>query len=356
MLWRSANSKHPSSLTRRLSFFYTLSSIGLLTVIVLLFFPSLARILAHYNTHDYATLTVECIKELLILLLFVSISGMILGHFIARKGLSAIQDLERTISRLSADGLLDERLDIHHWPVELKPLGQQFNHMLERLNHSFNQLTQFSSDLAHELRHPLQHLQQRTELALSQEHIAPAEQDRLVAYMEEFQMLSKLVEQLLFIARTEQAQTPLNKKLIPLVPLIDKIIDYFIALANDKQILLDYSGEGILWADPILIQRLLSNLIANAIEYTEMGGNIHISIAQNTFTITDTGKGIAPDHLAKIFQRFYQIDNARSNRDTLGLGLPIVKSIVDLHQGEIQIQSVVNQGTKVTVVFPKPSV
>jgi two-component system heavy metal sensor histidine kinase CusS len=343
------------SLVKRLTLLYMFSTLGLLLVIALLFFPSIARILSHFNAHDYKQLTVECIKQVIIMLLFVSVSGMLIGHSIARKGLRKIEELEQTMARISVNAL-NERLCIQDWPRELKPLGEQFNDMLGRLHQAFKQLEQFSSDLAHELRHPLHHLQHMTERALSKDDLTATEQDLLVMYMREFKMLSTLVEQLLFIARQEQSQIPLHKEWINLYDFMHHIMTYYEAWAEEKDITLTCSGEARLYADASLLQRAVNNVLANALQYTKHGGHINIHLTSSMhegiqISITDDGIGIDDEHLAKLFQRCYRVDHSRSQYGSLGLGLSIVKSIMELHHARVSIKSQRDHGTTVVMTF-----
>lgn len=352
MLWKCADSpqRQTTSLARRLTYLYTFSTMGLLFVVALLFFPSLVRILSHDNPNA----TLECFKQIMLMSLCVSVGAILLGQFIARRGLNKINELQQAMTRISGEAL-EERLDVNNWPLELRPLGEQFNHMLGRLQRAFDQLAQFSSDIAHELRHPIHHLMQITELSLSKPD-AQVSNDVLVTYMKEFQDLSRLVEQLLFISRSEQAQIQLDKQLIDLPQLIDKIFEYYQAWADEKNITLSCSGMAQLTADPILLQRALCNLCANSLQFTENGGVIAVKISapehqQVLIEICDDGTGIDTQHLPHLFQRFYQVETARSRPGTLGLGLPIVKSIVDLHGGEISIQSEQGVGTTVSILF-----
>lgn len=358
MSWRFVNKmlKPASSIVNRLTILYTLSMVGLLITIALIFFPSLARIFSQYNAHDYAHLTIECIKQLILMILFLSISGVAVGFMISRRSLRVIHLLQNKIEQISVDAL-DERLNIDTWPIELKAVGEQFNHMLDRMNNIFKQLEQFSSDIAHELRHPLQHLQQMTELALTQHNLSQNEQDMYVAYMDEFQKLSTLVEQLFFLARKEQSQIKLNKEEINLPLFMHKIFEYYQAWALEKNIKLSCRGESLLVADTILIQRAFSNILANALQYTADGGHIEVIISQSdqhiVIEFSDDGIGIAAEHLPKLFQRCYQADAARSKQSSLGLGLTIVQSIVELHEATITVQSTYGQGTTITLMFPK---
>lgn len=305
MLWKY--DKQQSSLTKRLTYIYMLSTIGLLAVITLIFFPKLALIVSKFQDPTHVDLTIECIKTILLMLLFISVGAMILGQILAKKGLI--------------------------------------------------QLEKFSSDIAHELRHPLQHVMQMTEFSLSQKVIDPSVQALLVSYMKEFQNISTLVEQLLFIARSQHDQIPLKKITLQLAPFVDSLFEYYQAWAEEKSITLLCEGQATLKADVVLLQRALCNLLGNALQHTPEGGIIMINISRLPrrnrvcIEICDNGPGIEAKHLPYLFNRFYQVDAARSKPGTLGLGLSIVKSIMSLHQGKISIQSTPKVGTIVSLVF-----
>lgn len=356
MLWTSDKPRSTLSLAKRLTYLYILSTIGLLLVIALIFFPSLARILTDASLNLDPEITMMCIRQIIVMVLSVILGVVLIGHFITRRGLKHIHLLQQTMARMSADDL-DERLDIQSWPNELKSVGEQFNRMIERLNSAFQQLSQFSSDIAHELRHPIHHLQQMTEMELSKPDLDRARQDLLVGFIDEFKMLSTLVEQLLFIARSEQKQILLQKKQIALSSFIHKLIDYYSAWAKEKEIIIECTGDSLLIADPILLQRAISNLLANSIQYTPAQGaiSVHITTLQYAvhIDIVDNGVGITEDQLPFVLQRFYQANSARTNHGSLGLGLPIVKSIMDLHQANLFIMSEPGKGTKVSMQFSR---
>lgn len=353
MLWKYVKRwrKQTASLAIRLTVLYTLSTLGLLIVMALLFFPSFAQLITELQTHtDCVAFTMACTRFIMIVLLFISCGGGLLGYLISRKGLKKIKALEQAMQQISADAL-DARIDLDKWPMELKPLGLQFNQMLQRLEQTFQQLKQFSSDLAHELRHPLHHLQHLTERLLTT--CAAQDEEIYVAYRDELQKLTQLIDQLLFLARTEQSQVKLEKVTIHFSALIQGLFEYYAAWAEDKKITLSCVGEAIYQGDVILLQRALSNVLANALEHTPEGGQIDVAITsqagQITLTFTDNGEGIDPIHLPQLFQRCYQVDAARSRPGSLGLGLSIVKSIIELHQGRVSIQSIPGQQTVVTI-------
>lgn len=357
MLWTfdRNHKKSTISLATKLMALYTLSTLALLGLLGIVMYPSFSSLFAKAPGGDSINITLECYKILIITLLVGTLGALFLGSLIAKKGLSKIQELQENIESISAHAL-DDRICLEDWPRELKPLGQCFNEMLERLNKSFTQISQFSSDIAHELRHPIHSLKQIAEQELSKSTLDPIYESIFLDYMAELNHLSKLIEQLLFIARSEHNQIPLNKQPWPIQITINKIIEFYQALAAEKNITMRCEGEAVVSIDQSLVQRIISNLIANAIQNTPDGGNVIVKIAplntgQTQIAIHDTGRGIEAKHLPHIFDRFYRVDADRSHSGGLGLGLAIVKSIMILHSGDISIQSEPLRGTSVYLRF-----
>ncbi|MBL6986475.1 MAG: heavy metal sensor histidine kinase [Methylobacter sp.] len=276
--------------------------------------------------------------------------------FIARRGLSPLAEMTRHIEGISATQL-NEPLDPATIPQELSNLAAAFNAMLLRLCKSFAQLSQFSADLAHELRTPINNLMGETEVALSRPRNADEYHEVLESNLEEYGRLSRTIETLLFLARAEHTGIPLRTVRLNGREELEAICSYHEALADEKGIRLVCRGQGYLYADAQLFKRVLSNLLLNALQYTLPGGEISLSLqpAEGSATevvIQDTGCGIAAEHLSKLFDRFYRVDPARSEEGT-GLGLAIVKSIMDLHGGSVAVFSEPGKGTVIKLSFAK---
>ena len=283
-------------------------------------------------------------------LLFSSLAAV----FVARRGLSPIVEMTRHIAGISVTQL-DEQLDPATIPKELSNLASAFNAMLLRLSKSFAQLNQFSADLAHELRTPINNLRGETEVALSKPRNTDEYREILESNLEEFGRLSRIVETLLFLARAENTGIPLHTARLDGKAELEAICSYHEAMAEEKGVRLICEGEGFVYADAQLFKRVLSNLLLNALQHTPSGGEIRLSLASAddgsaSVSVQDTGCGIAAEYLPKLFDRFYRVDPARSEGGT-GLGLAIVKSIMDLHGGSVSITSEPNRGTVVTLYF-----
>lgn len=358
MLWKFGRGRKKSrlSLVTRLMGLYTLSTVGLLLLLGVALYPTFHALLSQLTGSTATNLTLECFKTLILTLLMGSVFALLLGNFIAKKGLTKIQALQKNMEAISAQAL-NERLALEDWPRELKPLGRCFNNMLDRLEGVFVQLSQFSSDIAHELRHPIHCLMQITELELSKPTLTEAYETIFMEYMSELNQLSKVIEQLLFLARSEHNQIALNQQEASVQTLVHKLYEFYQVLAEEKNITLLAEGDALLAVDPILFQRIIGNLLTNAIQHTPEGGKILIkteTIATNTVQIIvqDTGVGIEEKHLSKLCDRFYRVDSTRQHHGGLGLGLAIVKSIVALHGGTFMIESKPTSGTSVYLRFP----
>lgn len=335
---------------------YSLTTIGLISAIGIFLYPTFIKIMGNMNGSEASYITAECYEKIIITLLVGSLLAVIFGHFIARKGLDRMREFENKMEKITADSL-HERINLNEWPKELKSFGKKFNTMLDRIQSSFIQLSQFSSDIAHELRTPVHNLRGITEIALSNESFSDEYRQILEKYMNEYQHLSKLIENLLFLARSDHGQLILQKEIINAQEEISNICDYYQAVALENKIELTCTGNANIAVDPTHFKRVISNLISNALKYTQPNGKILINIEAMDqwakISIHDTGIGITNEHITRIFDRFYRIDPSRSSHSGgLGLGLAIVKSIIDLHKGKILIKSKPNFGTTVYLQLP----
>jgi two-component system heavy metal sensor histidine kinase CusS len=255
---------------------------------------------------------------------------------------------------------LHERVNPARWPRELTALATAFDQMLDRLEKSFARLSQFSADLAHELRTPINNLMGEADLALSRVR-APDEYRRVLeSSLEEFAKLARTIDGLLFLARAEHPETQVQRAALDARKEIDAVREFYDAMAQDQGVDVRCEGDAALHADPLLLRRAVSNLLSNALQYTPRGGRVVMSAAASpdggaVVRVTDSGVGIEPEHLERIFDRFYRVDPARSRFPRgVGLGLAIVKSIMDLHRGLVTVQSEPGKGTTVSLQFPAP--
>jgi two-component system, OmpR family, heavy metal sensor histidine kinase CusS len=163
------------------------------------------------------------------------------------------------------------------------------------------------------------------------------------------------VDNLLFVARVDAAREPIVRKRFNARAAVEKIAEFYQTIADDHHVAISCSGEGQIHADPALFERAVGNLLDNALRFTRENGSIQIALAERAadfeVAVSDNGRGIAPEHLPRVFDRFYRVESARGS-DGAGLGLALVKSIVDLHGGSARIDSEVNRGTTVVLSFP----
>jgi two-component system heavy metal sensor histidine kinase CusS len=230
--------------------------------------------------------------------------------------------------------------------------------MFDRLEDSFTRLSQFSADLAHELRTPIANIRGEGEVALTRARTPEEYREVIESSVGECERLSGIVDNLLFLARAEAAEGHIQRTLFNGRAAVEKIAAYYEPIAEEHQTVISCVGEGDIDADPMLFGRAVSNLVENALRFTPAGKTVQISIAagagHSQISVKDTGCGIAPEHLPRIFDRFYRADSSRSSQGS-GLGLALVKSIMDLHGGSAVVESAVAQGTSVTLTFPKKS-
>ncbi len=293
-------------------------------------------------------------------LLIVVLSGSILASAliaitVTRHGLRPLGEMTRSLERTGPTHL-NERLAQSGWPRELQPLVVAFDDMLDRLEASFTRLSQFSADLAHELRTPIANILGEAQVTLTRERTADEYREVIESVIAECERLSGIVDNLLFVARVDAARESVERKEFDGRAALEKIATFYRTIAEDRHIAIHCGGEGEIYGDPVLFGRAVSNLVDNALRSTPDGGTIQILIAVNgahsEVVVRDNGRGVSPEHLPRLFDRFYRVDSSRSS-DGAGLGLALVKSIVDLHGGSAKIESEVNRGTTVTLTFPK---
>lgn len=310
------------------------------------------------NTDHHHVLIEKYRWRLAIILSIGIIISALLGALIAKRGLKPIQRMTETVGKISISQL-HARMDPKDWPKELIDLVAAFNHMLARLERSFNQLKQFSADLAHELRTPIHHLVVETEISLSRGRTLEEYRETLVSNLEEYASLTSLIDRLLFLARAENPQTAVNYININLAEELAAIIEFHEAVAEEKHITMTLNCPEITLAvDNVLFQRAVNNLLSNAVKYSRPNDSITIDVTQDEkkvyIAIKDSGPGISEEHLPHLFDRFYRVDFARTKKEGgHGLGLAIVKSIMELHQGQVTVSSIVGDGTLFTLTFPK---
>lgn len=278
--------------------------------------------------------------------LFVAVAAAlagVLGWVAVRHGLAPLQTIRQGAASVTASRL-DYRLAVESVPVELAELAETLNEMLARLEDSFKRLKDFSSDLAHELRTPISNLMTETQVALSKARTADEYRDVLASNAEEYERLARMVGDMLFLAQADNGLIVPNREPVDLAAEVRQLFDFFDALAEEKAIQFSLMGCGQISGDKLMLRRALANLISNAIRHTPPGGSIRVRIEDDgtgaKLEIENSGEQIQPEHLPRIFDRFYRADPSRhSSGEGAGLGLAITRSIIRAHGGDICVRS-----------------
>ncbi len=279
----------------------------------------------------------------------------LLAWWFTRRGLTPLSRLANETASIDIT-LLSRRIGLERTPPELRELITAFNRMLERLETHFHQLSQVSADMAHDLRTPIGILLGQTEVAMRYRRDNDYYQRLLGSNFEELQRLSKMIDNMLFLARAGDAGQAIQRTLLPVSAEFQRLADYFEGPAEERSLTLAIEHGGDVWADPDLLRRALANVLANAIRYADPGTVIRLQAerqpAGTMISVENTGPDIAPEHLERLFDRFYRADAARAAAaHASGLGLSIVRSIMVLHGGRWQAQSG-NHLTRFSLFFP----
>lgn len=261
----------------------------------------------------------------------------------ARSGLRPLRRFVDVTSSVSSQSLAG-RIDVKGIPSELRELASSFNSMLIRIDEGMTRLTQFSGDLAHEMRTPVATLLGRTQVTLSQTRDVEALRDTLASNVEELERLTRLIADMLFLAQSEQDKRSLNREMVQLDAEAALIAEFLLEIAQDRQVKIEVTGNASVSANRLLVQRAITNLLSNAIRHARPMTTIEVIIEQSqtmaTLSVVNVGSAIANTDLLRIFERFYRVDADRS-RDSggAGLGLAIVRSIMKMHDGTVVAES-----------------
>ena len=266
-----------------------------------------------------------------------------LGYAVASRGLRPVESLGRQTSRIEAHNL-NARLDARGGPVELHELATSVNRMLDRLERAFVRLSQFSSDLAHDMRTPLANVISSSQVTLSRARTTEEYEALIDSNIEECERLQRMIENMLFLARTDNARQHLKTVELDAGAELRRLASYFQALADEAGVHLAVQGEAPVVADATLFRRAVSNLASNALEHAQAGSTIELTVSTRpgyaVVEVTNRGAAIPPEQIERIFERFYRIDSSRHGAArNAGLGLAIVKSIIELHRGKVEVES-----------------
>ena len=274
-------------------------------------------------------------------ILLSSLLGFMVGHYMFR----SMRALIAETSKINVQKL-NHRIQIETTNTEVQQLSHAMNEMLDKIQQDYQKLAQFSEDIAHELRTPLNNLMGQTQILLSQPRQTEELENLLYSHLEEYERLTKMIESMLFIARSEYTEAGLEKSSVDILQLIRDVTDYFDYLIEERQmsLMLQLPDEMKLRVNEALIQRAIANLISNAVVYGIEKGRITLEVKREqtdcVIRIVTHDIWIEEKHLPYLFDRFYQIDESRHKRaQTGGLGLAIVQSIMQLHGGCAEVEN-----------------
>jgi heavy metal sensor kinase len=289
------------------------------------------------------------------------LTGCLMGWILAGRSMAPVLQVAKTAQRITGSNL-SLRIPSRGAGDELDYLIDTFNEMIARLENSFGQIRQFSTDVSHELRTPMTILRGQLEVALFTAETKEQYREAIIDSLQDIERLGQIVRALLLLSQAETGQVVLQRTPLDLAELLRDITDQFQIPAEGAKVKLrcDAPQSCTIELDRVQIERMLSNLLSNAIKFTPAGGEVRtcleVSDQEAVLTIEDTGRGISPEHLPHIFDRFYRVsepDQAPSPEKGLGLGLSFVAWIVKAHSGTIRVDSEQGKGTRFTVTLPR---
>ena len=281
---------------------------------------------------------------------FVAIASLLmglLGWIAARHGLAPLKKIQSDTRTITASSL-DQRLSVEQFPAELADLGNTINGMLARLENSFRRLSDFSADIAHELRTPVSNLMTQTQVALSKPRTAEEYHEILASNAEELDRMSRMISDMLFLAKADHGLIAPLSAPVALEKEFADLFGFYEALAEEKSIRLALNGRAMIPGDRLMLRRAFSNLLSNAIRHTPPGEEVRVDIrplsesgqADRTEVDITNPAGIPAEHLPRLFNRFYRVDPSRHEAsEGAGLGLAITQSIIQIHGGTIDVRS-----------------
>jgi two-component system heavy metal sensor histidine kinase CusS len=261
----------------------------------------------------------------------------LLAWWVSSRGLAPLRNMADKAAEITPN-TLSARLDIKNTPTELQSLAMSFNAMLDRLSSGYERLLQFSADLAHEVRTPIGVLIGQTQVTLAHTRSESEYKSVLESNLEELERLGRIAQNILFLAQADHDRHEITRASLNIHEQLETIATYFEGLADERNLSFDVQAEGEMFANAIMSQRAISNVVVNAVRYAEPGTMIRLTGSEDAqgarIVIGNQGKPVSPEELARLFDRFYRGDAARSEfTESSGLGLAIVQAIMRLHGG-----------------------
>jgi len=279
-------------------------------------------------------------RSLGLILLGSALLTLLAAWLAVHQGLNPLRGLSEQMRDIQTSKL-DIRLSPGEVPTELRHMVQSFNLMLDRLEQGFTKLSHFSADIAHELRTPLSSLMTHTEVILSRKRDVETYEENLHSNLEDLRRMARMIDDMLFLAKSDNGLIVPQQQPVALESVVSKLFDYYQLLAEERGIALRVSGAASVRGDVLMLHRAISNLLSNALRYTPQGQAISVDIRQSDaaieLVVENPGESVAPEHLERLFDRFYRGDPARreGGPSNAGLGLAITRSIVEAHGGLI---------------------
>ena len=353
--WLQAAKANPTPILQTIKGFGTAGGrLALMRIPDSEFFIVVAQSQAEMHEHLAAMRRVFYLSLPLMLLI-----ASVAGFFLAQKSLAPVAAMSAQAESINANNL-HERLSVSNPHNELGRLANVFNALLARVNRSFASLREFTADASHELRTPLAIIRGEADVALSQPRTSFEYQETLAVVRDEARRLSRIVDDMLALARADAGAQQLQREELYLNDLIEECCRAVQTLAAHKNISVHCEAlpDVEFCGDEELLRRMILNLLDNAIKYTPVGGKVTIELSETlthiNLRVIDNGIGIPADAAAHVFDRFYRVDKARSRAEGgSGLGLPIVKWVVEAHQGTVQLKSHPGLGSEFLVELPR---
>lgn len=293
----------------------------------------------------------------LILFPFLILLTAVCGYLLSRRALYPVTRITKTVQNIQREKNLSKRINLGEGSDEIYTLAKTFDELLDTIDAGMQREKQFTNDVAHELRTPVSVVLMQCEELLQGSHLDGEGRREVSLIQRKVKGISDMISQLLLLSRADQGREKLNLEQVDLSELVEMVAEEFIEIARGKDIQVSAHIEPQLYltADQTLMIRLLGNLMENAVNYGNPGGHIWVSARKLDsgieMLVKDDGIGISPQDLPRIWDRFYQADPSR-NSESSGLGLSMVKWIVQAHHGEISVSSELGKGTAFTCVFP----
>jgi two-component system heavy metal sensor histidine kinase CusS len=293
-------------------------------------------IAAHVMTQEARVLSTYRVRVWINVVCAVLITAL-LAWWVSSRGLTPLRKMADKAAEITPN-TLSARLDVENTPTELQSLAVSFNAMLDRLSSGYERLLQFSADLAHEVRTPIGVLIGQTQVTLAHTRSESEYKSVLESNLEELERLGRIAQNILFLAQADHEQQEIERTTLNTREQLETIATYFEGLADERNLSFDVQAEGEMFVNETMSRRAISNVVVNAVRYAEPGTTIRLTGSEDAqgarIVIGNQGQRVAPEELARLFDRFYRGDAARSEfTESSGLGLAIVQAIMRLHGG-----------------------